>query len=102
MKYDAAEDIKAIGQRAKFIRMQKGLTQYDVVEMLGVGRQHLSNFERGRTNMRLETLLKLHKVLGCPMKDFFCDVDMRDEAEKGNVKADMFDALMEYAAKLHE
>jgi transcriptional regulator with XRE-family HTH domain len=51
----------AMGRRLRAIRMQKGLTLGDVAESL---KGHMSNFERGRVNITLQSLQKIAEHTG--------------------------------------
>ena len=48
----------------KRIRIQKGISQGDIVRALGVSRAFISNIENGKTNPTLSTISKLAKALG--------------------------------------
>ena len=43
------ENFKLLGRRVKFIRMDKGISQTKMAEMLGLSQTNLSNMESGRT-----------------------------------------------------
>ena len=48
----------------KSIRNDAGFTQSDMAKMLNVSQQCYSDYERGKTNPDLETLVQLTKILG--------------------------------------
>lgn len=70
-----SEKAKLVGERIRLLRLSKKLQQKTVAEKIGLSQAHLSNIEKGRNNITLENLLRLHEVLGCPMASFFVDID---------------------------
>ena len=69
------ENFKLLGRRVKFLRMEKGISQTDMAEMIGLSQTNLSNMESGRTATTIQNLFKMREVLGCKMSDFFIDFD---------------------------
>jgi len=53
-----------IGKIIKKTRIQKGWTQKDLAERLGLKQPNISLIEKGKVNLTLETLTKIAKVLG--------------------------------------
>ena len=47
-------DHKAVGQRIKALRDQKGYSQQEAAELLGIAQNSVSNVERGSTKLSLE------------------------------------------------
>ena len=74
------ENFKLLGRRVKFMRMDKGISQTKMAEMLGLSQTNLSNMESGRTTITTQNLFKMKGILNCKMADFFVDFD--DEAEE--------------------
>lgn len=58
-----SESVK-LGENLKRIRVEKGMTQGDIVRTLGVSRSFVSNIENGKTNPTLSTIANLAKALG--------------------------------------
>ena len=52
-----------LGKNLKRIRTQKGMTQGDIVRVLGVSRSFVSNIENGKTNPTLATIAKLAEAV---------------------------------------
>lgn len=52
-----------IGDRLLAIRKKVGLTQVEVAELAGLSDRTYADIERGETNMRVETLLRICRVL---------------------------------------
>ena len=59
------EKQRDIGLKIKMARLQKGLTQYDLAEQIGVTNQDISAYEKGRIfRIPTEKFLKICHVLG--------------------------------------
>ena len=56
-------DFRVIGNRLLSIRKRMGLTQAEVAEAAGMSDRTYADIERGTVNMRLETFLRICKVL---------------------------------------
>lgn len=59
------------GKNLRRIRRQKDFTQEQLAEATEISVEFLSNIERGINAPSFETLEKLSKVLGVPVKEFF-------------------------------
>lgn len=77
LKVEIEEELKAIGRRAASIRYRRDIRQYKAAELLGLDKTSLCLMERGRVAITLKNLLKMRKLYGCKMADFF-----QDEEEK--------------------
>ena len=75
------ENFKLIGRRVKFLRMEKGISQTDMAEKIGLSQTNLSNMESGRTATTIQNLFKMREVLGCKMSDFFIDFEPVEKEE---------------------
>ena len=51
-----------IGKRLRLIREEKGITQAELGEKLGIQFQHVSKYERGETVPTWENLIKLNEL----------------------------------------
>lgn len=56
-------DFHIIGKRLLALRKRKGLTQAEVAEKAYLSERAYADIERGKTNMRLETILSICKAL---------------------------------------
>lgn len=54
----------SINQNLRQLRLDKGMTQEQVAEQIGVTRQALSSYESGRTRPDIDMLLRLSEVYG--------------------------------------
>lgn len=60
-----------IGSRIKELRLKKGLTQFDLSAMCNMERANISRIESGKTNLTLQTIVTLSKVLEIEVKELF-------------------------------
>lgn len=60
-------DLKSIGERLRFIRKSKDITQKQMVALLGCGITAYNRYENGHMKMDIATLIKIHDVLDCSM-----------------------------------
>lgn len=65
---------KSIGERIKYLRKKKKITQQQMAEKLDISVNHMSAFERGKYNIKLELLVIIMNELECTADDIFCDV----------------------------
>lgn len=70
-----SEVLKIIGQNIKRIRLEKGLTQVDLVGRIEarIDTTNISRIEKGRTNATIHTLFKISQALEVPLSEI-CDV----------------------------
>ena len=80
-------EFKVLGRRVKALRINKGITQTKMAEMLGLSQTNLSNMESGRTAITTQNLFKMQGILNCKMADFFVDFDAEAE-EAANAKGE--------------
>ena len=67
----------------KFLRLEKGISQTKMAELLGLSQTNLSNMESGRTAITTQNLFKMRELLQCTMADFFF-VDFDGEMEQAS------------------
>ena len=57
------DDMHAVGARILTIRRSRGLTQADVAEKAGLSDRAYADIERGSSNMRVDTLMRICSAL---------------------------------------
>jgi transcriptional regulator with XRE-family HTH domain len=61
-----AVPMETMGDRIRYLRGIKGLSQTDLADRVGVTKSAVSQWELGQSaNIKLQTFLKLCEVLGC-------------------------------------
>ena len=90
------ERFKLLGRRVKFLRMDKGISQTRMAELIGLSQTNLSNMEAGRTAITTQNLFKMSEILGCKMADFFTEFDdgaVGVPSDKGRQAIELEDAV---------
>lgn len=68
--------MKKIAFNIKVERMRKGLTQFQLAEMINVHEKYIGKIESGKQNITIKTLIKLANSLGTDLKKF---IDIKDD-----------------------
>ena len=67
-----AEDIRTrFGRKVRKLRVQRGWTQVDMAERLGLDRSYLADVERGKRNISLLNLDVIAKGFGLSLSRLF-------------------------------
>lgn len=66
-----------IGKRIKENRKEMGITQYDLLEKLHIGRNTLSDIENDKKLPDAETLYSLCEIFNCEVGYILCDQDKK-------------------------
>jgi putative transcriptional regulator len=61
----------AIGNRVKESRLEQGITQAELAEMVGLARVSILSIEKGHHIPTIETALRLSQALGASLEDLF-------------------------------
>lgn len=67
-------DAKAVGQRIKAAREQKGLTQEELAALVDISPTHVSVIERGSKILRMDTFVAIANVLEVSADSLLIDV----------------------------
>ena len=65
-------DYTSIGYKIKQIRLQKGVTQEQLSEAVGVGVTHISHLETGSGTVSLKVFLAIVNYLECSADEILC------------------------------
>jgi len=100
--YVMQENFKILGRRVKYLRMDRGISQTNMAEMLGLSQTNLSNMESGRTAITTQNLFKMQEIMGCRMADFFVDFDgeVAQETKENEANATKQTIELEDAVKI--
>jgi transcriptional regulator with XRE-family HTH domain len=63
----------AIGQRIRALRLERGMSQSELGEVLGVSFQQVQKYEKGTNRVAAGRLHRLAEVLGVPVTFFYGD-----------------------------
>ncbi len=66
-------DFRMIGNRIQFYRLQKGLTQAELAELVGTNQKHLSMIEAGYHRSSFDTIVAITKALEIPVDALIAD-----------------------------
>ena len=83
-------DFHAIGNNLYAIRRRRGLTQAEVAEAADISDRTYADIERGTVNMRIETLLRICRVLQITPNDILTD----DHAPKARRAEEFMEKLV--------
>lgn len=65
-------DYASIGQKVKQIRLDRGITQEQLAEAVGVGVTHISHLETGSGTVSLKVFLAIVNYLECSADEILC------------------------------
>ncbi len=71
-----------IGENIRNIRLKKGITQSDLANLSGIRLNQISKIERGESDPKSSTIIKIAKALECDMNSIFFDEKNMNESEK--------------------
>ncbi|MEI8128668.1 MAG: helix-turn-helix transcriptional regulator [bacterium] len=66
-----ATKLELLAKNIKKIRLQKGLSQNQLAEILNISREHLAKIETTKRSMSLKLLFKLSEVLNISLAELF-------------------------------
>ena len=78
-QYDDVKDARAIGERLKTLRIERGMTARDLADEIGVSYTTIYRWENGDRIPDGFNMGKLMNVLGVRMKDIISDIDLNSD-----------------------
>lgn len=66
---------KALGERIRVLRLDKGLSQEQLGERSGLHTNYIGQIERGEKNLTIESLQKISRSLEIPLEQLFHSID---------------------------
>ena len=69
-----------INKMVRYYRKQKGYTQKDLADELGITEMAVSLYELGKRNIKADTLFKIANFLDEPIEKFYMDYKSKDNA----------------------
>lgn len=96
-----------VGERLKQIRKQKGLTQDDLAEKLGVSFQQIQKYENGKNRISYSKMVELSQFLKVSLDSFIAGFDqsaqgMSDNAQESLVSQKETDELLKVYYSLED
>ncbi|MFS0555779.1 helix-turn-helix domain-containing protein [Brevibacillus reuszeri] len=76
------ELIKRLGNRIRFLRKVKGLSQEQLGELSGLHTNYIGQVERGEKNVTVESLEKIAKGLDVTLEELFRHIDPSPQADE--------------------
>lgn len=64
-------DLQKFGKKLKFLRLEKGLTQLELAEILDMSPNFVGMIERGERNTTIENVFKIARALGIKPSNLF-------------------------------
>lgn len=61
----------AFGQRVRYLRKNKGLSQEEMAALAGIDRSYMGHIERGEKNITLTKIYQICEALGIEVADLF-------------------------------
>ncbi|MBR2281327.1 MAG: helix-turn-helix transcriptional regulator [Spirochaetales bacterium] len=98
-----AESIKTIlGRNIKNLRLQRGLSQSQLAEMVDVSFRYISYVECGKSFPSSEVLESLSQALNVPVYLLFCNNEAHDEHIDTELKSAIVDSLNEFQSSIEK
>lgn len=76
-----------VGQKIRWFRIQKGLSQNDLAHLIGVSYQQLHKYENGSNSVSASRMFELAEALGVSVSMFFEDFSDEEEAPSAEAAA---------------
>ena len=91
----------SLAERLRVLRAQRGMTLVEAAEQAGVGRDTLSDLERGRRHPAMPTLAKIAQGYGVPVEDLLEEPALvgKDEAPREAGPANVHQLFAEHQAR---
>lgn len=68
---DKTTKILQLGRNIYSFQKQKGLSQNQLAEIIGISREHLAKIETAKRRVSLGLLIDISEALDTPVRDFF-------------------------------
>ncbi|WP_323383491.1 helix-turn-helix transcriptional regulator [Myxococcus dinghuensis] len=68
-------ELRRLGERLRELRLERGFTQEQAAEAIGVHPKHIIKMEQGAANVTVATLVAVSVAFKVPLRDLFPDSD---------------------------
>jgi transcriptional regulator with XRE-family HTH domain len=72
--------LKALGQRIRELRTERGYSQESFADKCGVHRTFMGTVERGESNLSFQNIARVAATLGVPLSTLFQDLEGKAKA----------------------
>lgn len=86
-------DYKMIGSRIREKRIEKGLTQESLAEIMNISPEYMSKIENARVEVNLKRLAELSSILECPIEYLIVGSVMQSPAYMVNELVNLVEGL---------
>ena len=76
--------LKALGQRIRELRTERGYSQESFADKCGVHRTFMGTVERGESNLSFQNILKVATALGITLSKLFMDIEVQAKVLAAN------------------
>lgn len=73
------ELVKSLGERIRYLRKQKNLSQEQLGELADIHTNYVGAIERGEKNITIESLIKVSRGLGVTLEELFRYIEPMDK-----------------------
>lgn len=74
-------ELRRLGERLRQLRLERGLTQEQAAESIGVHPKHIIKMEQGAANVTVATLVAASVAFKVPLRELFPDSDEEDTSK---------------------
>lgn len=71
----AKDELKKLGEKIRYFRLQRQYSQEKLAELSGLHRTYIGSVERGERNISIRNLIAISKALNLPIQDLVKGID---------------------------
>lgn len=75
------ELVKSLGERIRYLRKQKNLSQEQLGELADIHTNYVGAIERGEKNITIDSLIKVSRGLGVTLEELFRYIEPMDKED---------------------
>ena len=87
---------KLVAERIRHYRTERGLTQNDLAQALGISLDKIKKFESRDTRVSVAVLYEIANTLRVPIDAFFADADHADATPRPEADSDANDLIADF------
>ncbi|WP_141327948.1 helix-turn-helix transcriptional regulator [Myxococcus sp. AB025B] len=74
-------ELRRLGERLRELRLERGFTQEQAAEAIGVHPKHIIKMEQGTANVTVATLVAASVAFKVPLRDLFREIEEDDSGK---------------------